>query len=57
MSGVISFDRWNYYHISVMSNDAFEIIVQEDRANQVPGLIWLFVKRDTRPTIDSSDFR
>jgi hypothetical protein len=57
MSGVVSFERWNYYHISTMSNDALEIIVEEDRENQVPGLLWLFVKRDTRPTIDSSDYR
>jgi hypothetical protein len=57
MTGVISFDRWDYYHISMMSNDALEVIVQEDRSNQVSGLIWVFVKRDTRPTIDSNDFR
>ncbi len=56
-AGTISFDRWNYYHISILGDDALEITVAETREDHQLGLIWLFAKKNGRPTIDDNDYR
>lgn len=56
-AGTISFDRWNYYHISILGDDALEITVAETREDHQLGLLWVFAKKNGRPTIDDNDYR
>jgi len=56
MSGKAGFDLWNYYHLTVLGDDALEILVEETNS-KVVGVVWVFLKKGGRPTIDDNDYR
>lgn len=56
-AGTISFDRWNYYHMNILGDDALEITVAESSEDHQLGLIWVFAKKNGRPTIEDNDYR
>jgi hypothetical protein len=54
LKGKIAFDVWNYYQLTVLGEDALEVIVQEQESI-VAGRVWLFLKLNGFPTIDDND--
>lgn len=54
LKGKVAFDVWNYYQLTVLGEDALEVIVQEQESI-VAGRVWVFLKLNGFPTIEDND--
>lgn len=55
VQGMVRFDTWSYYNLTVLGDDALEVWVQEND-NLIYGLVWMFVAKGRLPSIEDHDY-
>ena len=55
VQGMVRFDTWSYYNMTILGDDALEIWLREND-NLIDGLVWVFIAKDRLPTIEDHDF-
>jgi hypothetical protein len=55
VQGMVRFDTWAFYNMTILGDDAVELFLQEND-NLIYGLVWIFMAKDRLPTIEDHDF-
>lgn len=55
VQGMVRFDTWAYYNLTVLGDDALEVWLQEND-NLIYGLVWMFVAKGRLPTMEDHDY-
>lgn len=55
VQGMVRFDTWVYYNLTVLGDDALEVWIQEND-NLIYGLVWMFMAQGRLPTMEDHDF-
>lgn len=56
LSGMVAFDNWHYFNLTVEEDIAMKVVVIEYN-NQIHGVVWTFMSNGRVPRIDDSDHK